>query len=112
MPVEIPTIADVQAAAERVGPYLRRTPTVPLRPTYGDLPGEVWLKLECLQHTGSFKPRGAFNRLLSTSEEERKAGVAAVSGGNHGLGVAFAARRLGLPATIFLPVYASPVKQQ
>ena len=106
-----PSVAEIEAAAQRLRNYVRSTPVVPLRPTYGDLPGELWLKLECLQHTGSFKPRGAFNALLSASADERSGGVVAVSGGNHGLGVAFAARRLGLPATIFLPVYASPVKQ-
>jgi threonine dehydratase len=114
-PASLPTLADVEQAARLLAPYVRRTPTLPLRPTYdrgGTLPGELWLKLECLQHTGSFKPRGAFNKLLSAGEAERRAGVAAVSGGNHGLGVAFAARALGLQATIFLPVYASPVKQE
>jgi len=110
--VTLPGIADIEAAAVRITPYLRRTPTVPLVPTYGTVPGELWLKLESLQHTGSFKPRGAFNKLLSVDESRRSAGVAAVSGGNHGLGVAFAARRLAVPATIFLPIYASPVKQQ
>ncbi|MHB8575710.1 MAG: threonine ammonia-lyase [Dehalococcoidia bacterium] len=110
--IAIPGLTDIEAAAARLAPYVRHTPALPLRPTYGALPGEAWVKLESLQHTGSFKPRGAFNKLLSASERERSAGVAAVSGGNHGLGVAFAARSLGVPATIFLPVYASPVKQQ
>ncbi len=108
----LPSLLDIEAAAVRLAPYVRRTPAVPLRATYGSVPGELWLKLECLQHTGSFKPRGAFNKLLSVDQATRSAGVTAVSGGNHGLGVAFAARSLGLPATIFLPVYASPVKQQ
>mgnify|MGYP001304282902 CR=1 FL=1 len=110
--LSLPGLAEIEAAAGRLAPYVRRTPSVPLYPTYAPLPGELWLKLESLQHTGSFKPRGAFNKLLSVGEAQRKAGVVAVSGGNHGLGVAFAARRLGVRATIFLPVYASPVKQQ
>ncbi len=110
--VSLPVLEDIEAAAVRLAPYVRHTPVVPLRATYGSVPGELWLKLECLQHTGSFKPRGAFNKLLSIGQSQRSAGVTAVSGGNHGLGVAFAARSLGLPATIFLPVYASPVKQQ
>ncbi|HLZ68385.1 MAG TPA: threonine/serine dehydratase [Dehalococcoidia bacterium] len=110
--LSLPRLDEIEAAAARLAPYVRRTPSLPLRPTYGALPGELWLKLESLQHTGSFKPRGAFNKLLSVEEPRRKAGVVAVSGGNHGLGVAFAAHRLGVPATIFLPVYASPVKQQ
>jgi threonine dehydratase len=108
----LPTLADVRAAAERVAPYVRRTPTLPLRPTYDAPRGDLVVKLESLQHTGSFKPRGAFNKMLSLSAEERGRGVAAVSGGNHGLGVAYAARALGTKAKLFLPVYASPTKQQ
>ncbi len=68
----------------------------------------VTLKLECFQHTGSFKARGAFNRLLSSPVPE--AGVIAASGGNHGLAVAYAARDLGIRAEIFVPEIASPVK--
>jgi threonine dehydratase len=108
----LPTLADVRAAAERIGPYVRRTPTLPLRPTYDVPRGDLVVKLESLQHTGSFKPRGAFNKLLSLPPEQRARGVAAVSGGNHGLGVAFAAKSLGTQATLFLPAYASPGKQQ
>jgi threonine dehydratase len=63
----------------------------------------VYLKLECLQKTGSFKPRGAFFKLLSLSADEKAAGVVAVSGGNHAQGVAYAARQLGLHATICMP---------
>ena len=110
--VTLPTLADIEAAAARVGPYVRRTPTLPLQPTYGATPDELWVKLESLQHTGSFKVRGAFNALLALDDAARARGVVAVSGGNHGLGVAFAARRLGVEATIYLPIYASPVKQE
>ena len=67
----LPTLADVRAAAERVAPYVRRTPTLPLRPTYDAPRGELVVKLESLQHTGSFKPRGAFNKMLSLTPEER-----------------------------------------
>lgn len=108
----LPTLADIRAAAERIGPYVRRTPTMLLRPTYDTPRGELVVKLESLQHTGSFKPRGAFNKLLSLTAEERARGVAAVSGGNHGLGVAYAAKALGARARLFLPSYASPGKQQ
>ena len=108
----LPTLAEVRAAAARITPYVRRTPTLPLRPTYDTPRGELVVKLECFQHTGSFKPRGAFNMLLSVPPEQRARGVAAVSGGNHGLGVAFAAKTLGTRATLFLPSYASPGKQQ
>jgi len=109
---DLPTLSDVRAAAERIGPYVRRTPTMTLRPTYDAPRGELVVKLESLQHTGSFKPRGAFNKLLSLPPEQRARGVAAVSGGNHGLGVAFAAKSLGAKATLFLPSYASPGKQR
>lgn len=108
----LPTLDDIRAAASRIAPYIRRTPTLPLRPTYDTPRGDLVVKLESLQHTGSFKPRGAFNKLLTLTEDERARGVAAVSGGNHGLGVAYAARALGLRATLFLPAYASPTKQQ
>ena len=108
----LPTLADIHAAAGRIAPHLRRTPTLPLRPTYDTPRGEVVVKLESLQHTGSFKPRGAFNKILSLAPEELVRGIAAVSGGNHGLGVAYAARALGVKATLFLPAYASPSKQE
>jgi threonine dehydratase len=108
----LPTLDDIRAAAARIAPYVRRTPTLPLRPTYDTGKGEIIVKLESLQHTGSFKPRGAFNKMLSLPAAELARGVAAVSGGNHGLGVAFAARTLGATATLFLPDYASPTKQQ
>jgi threonine dehydratase len=108
----LPTLDDIRAAAERIAPYVRRTPVLPLEPTY-DMPrGRLLVKLESLQHTGSFKPRGAFNKLLSLTPEQRSKGVAAVSGGNHGLGVAYAAKSLGARARLFLPSYASPGKQQ
>ena len=67
------------------------------------LGAQVYLKLECLQKTGSFKPRGAFNKMLSLTEPERRRGVVAVSGGNHAQGVAFAARHLGIAATVVMP---------
>lgn len=108
----LPTLSDIRTAAERIGPYVRRTPTMPLHPTYDAPRGDLIVKLESLQHTGSFKPRGAFNKLLSLSPEVHGRGVAAVSGGNHGLGVAYAAKALGAKARLFLPSYASPGKQQ
>lgn len=111
MPQSIPTLDDIRAAAGRIAPYVRRTPTMPLRPTYDTPRGDLVVKLESLQHTGSFKPRGAFNTLLSLPESDRTRGVAAVSGGNHGLGVAYAAHALGMTARLFLPSYASPTKQ-
>jgi threonine dehydratase len=98
------------AATERlIRPYIRHTPVI--RIDAGDLgiAGErLALKLEFLQHTGSFKPRGAFANLLTRNAPE--AGVVAASGGNHGAAVAYAAMRLGLEATIFVPTVASPTK--
>jgi len=98
----------IEAAAERIAPYVRVTPVMTLPAREALLPGGVTLKLECLQHAGSFKPRGAFNRILSS--EVPPSGVIAASGGNHGMAVAFAARALGLRAEIFVPEIASPVK--
>ena len=92
------TIAE---ASQRLAQHIRRTPTLLL--VEGDVPGAgpLALKLEFLQHSGSFKARGAFNRLLTASIPA--AGVVAASGGNHGAAVAFAAQRLGVSATIFVP---------
>ena len=98
----------IEAAAARIAPYLRRTPTLALEADALGVAGQLVLKLEFLQVTGSFKPRGAFNRLLSADIPE--AGVIAASGGNHGVAVAYAAHRLGVPATIFVPTIAAPAK--
>ncbi|MFO1150265.1 MAG: threonine/serine dehydratase [Alsobacter sp.] len=101
------TYADIRAARERIRPHVRRTPVMSVEA--GALgPAAVTFKLEHLQHAGSFKARGAFNNLLS--REVPGAGVTAVSGGNHGIAVALAARRLGHPATIFVPEISPPVK--
>lgn len=100
----------ITAAATRIAPYLRRTPVLALEPEVFGLNGQITLKLEFLQVTGSFKPRGAFNRLLSARIPP--AGVIAASGGNHGLAVAHAARWLGVPAAIFVPTIAAPTKLQ
>lgn len=100
--------ATIEAAAGRIAGRVRRTPVVEVEAGGFDQHGSLVLKLECLQHTGSFKPRGAFNRLLSTSVPA--AGVIAASGGNHGLAVAWAAQRLGHRAEIFVPVIAPPIK--
>jgi len=94
------TPTDIEAAAQRVAPHIRRTPILRLRSGEFGLT-DVVLKLELLQHTGSFKPRGAFNRMLSATLPP--AGVIAASGGNHGAAVAYAARALGVPAEIFVP---------
>ncbi|WP_239470689.1 threonine/serine dehydratase [Archangium violaceum] len=99
---------DIRAAHERIRPYIRRTPVWSLpKGTLGH-DGPVSLKLEFLQHAGSFKSRGAFNTLLK--QPIPKAGVAAASGGNHGAAVAYAARQLGIPARVFVPEISSPAK--
>jgi threonine dehydratase len=101
---------DIRAAAERIRANVRRTPVLSVHAAMLGLSTSqpVALKLEFLQHTGSFKPRGAFNTLLSCTPPA--AGVAAASGGNHGAAVAYAAARLGHKATIFVPETSSPVK--
>jgi threonine dehydratase len=101
------TRAAIEAAYARIAPYIRRTPSWTLPGAFGH-DGPVSLKLEFLQHAGSFKTRGAFNTLLSHPTPQ--AGVAAASGGNHGAAVAYAARQLGVKARIFVPEISSPAK--
>ncbi|MEV4379900.1 threonine/serine dehydratase [Streptosporangium sp. NPDC049644] len=96
------SIGDVRRAAERIAGYVRRTPVVEVSPG-------LFFKLEGLQHSGSFKARGGFNRALSGGEIP-EAGLIAASGGNHGLAVAYVARSLGVQAEIFVPTVSSPVK--
>ncbi|MFF4173790.1 threonine/serine dehydratase [Streptomyces sp. NPDC001744] len=97
------TVADVEAAAEQISEHVIRTPTVPSPGLAALLGADVTVKLELLQHTGSFKVRGATAKLLMLSEVERAAGVVAVSGGNHGIGVAVTAGALGIKATVVMP---------
>lgn len=96
----------IEAAAARIAPHVLRTPVFAAE-AFG-LGYPVELKLEQMQHTGSFKPRGAFNTLLSVPVPA--AGVVAASGGNHGAAVAHAARALGYPARIFVPEMSGPAK--
>jgi threonine dehydratase len=99
------TRQDIELAAERIAGRIRRTPVFQVSPA-------LTFKLELLQHVGSFKPRGAFNRLLAAKEEGSLSGqgVVAASGGNAGLAVAYAARELGVPARIFVPETAPAAK--
>jgi len=101
---------DIEAAAERIRERVRVTPVMPLEDRALGLSGRLVLKLELFQHTGSFKPRGAFNRILSAAVPE--VGVITASGGNHGQAVAFAARRLGIPAEIFVPSSSPSLKAE
>jgi threonine dehydratase len=108
------TVEDVRAAALRIAGAVRYTPTIradqtrtsPVPPAV-----ELWLKLECLQVTGSFKARGATNLLLSLPRHALDRGIVTASGGNHGIAVARAAHLAGVPATIFLPESASAAKR-
>ncbi|MDX2968031.1 threonine/serine dehydratase [Kribbella solani] len=92
------SVDDVRAAAQRIEGWVRRTPVIEVAPG-------LTFKLELLQHTGSFKARGAFNRLLAAKDrgELTGQGIVAASGGNHALAAAYAARELGVPARIFVP---------
>jgi threonine dehydratase len=103
--------ARIEATSRVIAPHVRVTPVIEVRGAelgLGDFP--LVLKLEQLQHAGSFKTRGAFANLLL--REVPAAGVVAASGGNHGVAVAYAAMRLGVPATIFVPTVSSPAKIQ
>jgi len=92
-----------------IRPYIRRTPIVEVAPgDFGLRMAQLGFKLELLQHSGSFKVRGAFANLLT--REVPKAGVVAASGGNHGAAVAYAARKLGKPVRIYVPRVSSPAK--
>jgi threonine dehydratase len=106
----IPDIHDVRAAAKRIAGHARRTPLLAGTSLDALTNGRVLLKLETLQHTGSFKFRGAWNRLAQLGDRERAAGVVAFSSGNHAQGVAEAARRLGIRATIVMPADAPAMK--
>ena len=97
---------EITRAATRIAPYVRRTPV--LRAQVPGATHEIEIKLEQMQHTGSFKARGAFNTLLAG--DVPKAGLVAASGGNHGAAVAYAAGRLGHKAHIFVPEIAGPAK--
>jgi threonine dehydratase len=105
------TMADVLGARQLTEPHIWRTPLLP-SPSLSNLSGgEVYLKLECWQRTGSFKVRGALNKLASLSPEEWSRGIVTASAGNHGLGVAYACQVLGLPpVTIFVPENAPGTK--
>ncbi len=104
------TLADIQAARTRIGAALYYSPCAYSETVSRMAGARVLFKLDNLQMTGSFKERGALNKLLSLSPEERAKGVIAASAGNHGLAVAFHAQRLGMQATIVMPRFAPLVK--
>lgn len=109
--LSIPTAADVDAAAERLKGVAVRTPLV-ASPILSELTGgRIFIKPETLQRTGSFKFRGAYNRMVQIPPEQRAAGVVACSSGNHAQGVAAAAKLLGMPAIIVMPNDAPALKR-
>jgi threonine dehydratase len=106
-------LTDIEDAASRIRADVRRTPTIAAAPSRIDgvlTAHELFLKLECLQVTGSFKPRGAFSKLANLAPEQLGRGLVTASGGNHGLAVAYAAKSKGVPATIFLPASVPAAK--
>ena len=103
-------IDDILEAKRRCADQLRNTPCIPTKPLSGQLGCPVYLKLDNQQHTGSFKERGALNRLLTLTEQERNAGVIASSAGNHAQAVAYHATRLGIAASIVMPIGTPLIK--
>lgn len=105
------TLKNIESAHSRIRDHIRQTPTVPFAPLRDPLAYEVLLKLENLQVTGSFKPRGALNKALSLKPEVAARGLITASGGNHGLGVAYAAWLLGVPVTVYVPEKANRARR-
>ena len=105
------SLESIQQARERIGKFIARTPcelSVGLSEMVG---ARVFVKLDNQQATGSFKERGAANKLLQLTDSEKKRGVVTPSAGNHGLGVAYQAKKLGIPATIVMPKGAPLIRQ-
>ena len=105
------TLHEIYLAQRRIAPYIDRTPLLLSNMLSAQLGCEAWLKLENRQRTGSFKPRGALNKIMALSAAERAHGIVAASAGNHALGVAHAAQCLNLPqADVFVQANAAPAK--
>jgi len=104
------SLQDVQDAQKAVAPFVKNTPLVRSQFLSNLCDGDVFLKLENLQITSSFKPRGAFNKLLNLSPAEKDKGIITASAGNHGQAVAFAAQKLGYPARIVVPETTPKIK--
>ena len=102
------TLQDIGAAQQRIDSYVKRTPTVRNHTLSQELGVELYLKLELFQKTGSFKPRGAFNKMLRHLSEAQERGVVAVSGGNFAQAVAYAGTTLGVRTRIVMPAYTPP----
>jgi threonine dehydratase len=108
--LRVPTVADVEAAAKRIAGHAVLTPLLESPALNARIGGRLLVKAEPLQRTGSFKFRGAYNRLSQLDAEQRKRGVVAYSSGNHAQGVACAAQMLGMPAVIVMPADAPAIK--
>jgi len=108
--VQPPTIDDIRAAARRIEGAVVRTPMLKSRTLSEIIGAEVWLKFENLQFTAAYKERGALNKLLQLTPEERARGVIAASAGNHAQAVAYHGKRLGVPVTIVMPVSTPTIK--
>lgn len=102
---EIIKLSEIKKAAERIAPYVKRTPLFYDETLSSRFSSNFYLKYELLQKTGAFKARGAFNKMLTLSDEEKQRGIVAVSGGNHAQAVAYAAKTLGYKALILMPEY-------
>lgn len=112
MPQKLPTLDDFLATHENVRGIAIETPLLPSHWLSEQVGSEIWFKCESLQRTGAYKIRGAYNMISQLSEEEKERGVVAASAGNHAQGVALAAQKLGIKATIYMPVGASLPKYQ
>lgn len=115
MTIDQLSLAEIRATAERLAPYILRTPILPwsglgLQRILGDAPFEPVLKLELFQHSGTFKARGAINVLLRAGEAARQAGVTAVSAGNHAIATAYAASLFGVSAKVVMIKTANPAR--
>ena len=106
-PVVVPALSDFVAALENVRQVAIETPVLHSHYLSKFVGQEVWLKCENLQRTGAYKVRGAFNRMSKLTKDEKKKGVIAASAGNHAQGVALAAKKLGIKATVYMPIGAS-----
>ena len=106
------TLQDITAAAARLEGIAVRTPLLTSPELDRRIGARVFLKAENLQHVGAFKFRGAYNRLVQLTQEERERGVVAFSSGNHAQGIAYAARLLGMKATIVMPTDAPTIKRE
>lgn len=105
------TIHEIKAARIRIAPYIIQTPLIRMKNLDQYLGCEVYAKAECMQTAGSFKLRGAMNKILSLTEEELQRGIVAASSGNHGKAIAYACKKLGTKATIVLPNSVAKVKE-